>query len=325
MHHLQFSSGDLVADRRAAYADMLADEGDWAAAAELMRDCLSLAPAWAAGWYSLGEMCAEAGDAPGASEAWRECLRLDAADRCGAALRLELAGEAHGLGSAPSGFVEALFDQYAQRFDHELVRALGYRVPELLDAAIARSGTAEFAHAFDLGCGTGLMGERLRRRASLLTGQDISAGMLSKARAKGIYDRLEQSDLQQVSGEGVSVDLVTAADVLIYLGDLDRLFLAVSRMLVPAGVFAFSVELDPGSHGYVLRDSRRYAHSRDYVCELLDRHGFQLLDCARETLRFDRGSPVEGLIVTARRRAASLEAALPVELDEPSDPATAIH
>ena len=62
----------------------------------------------------------------------------------------------------PSAFVETLFDQYAEKFDDALVKTLDYRVPEFLAEAIAAQGREKFGLAIDLGCGTGLMGERLR-------------------------------------------------------------------------------------------------------------------------------------------------------------------
>ena len=79
-----------------------------------------------------------------------------------------------------------------EKFDHALVDTLGYRVPEFLAAAIARARPGRFGLALDLGCGTGLMGERLRPFCDRLEGFDISAEMLRKARAKGVYDRLEK-------------------------------------------------------------------------------------------------------------------------------------
>lgn len=317
MAALTFSSGDLVADRRADYALMLTRSGDHGAAAALMRDTLPLVPGWAAGWYTLGEMLSAAGDGEGAAEAWREALRLDPKDRCGAAMKLELSGRAHGVDAAPSGFVETLFDQYAPRFDAELVGRLGYRVPEMIADAILATGRDRFAHAVDLGCGTGLMGERLRRHVSHLEGQDLSAGMLAKARDKGIYDRLEQGDLLQMSGEGVAADLVTAADVLIYLGDLERPVVLAAAMLSAGGLFAFSVERHAGEGTFVLRESRRYAHAEAYVRELLDRAGFDLVSLRRETLRMDRREPVEGLILVAARRSVQRPAApRPVETGE---------
>ena len=38
------SSGDLIADRRASYADMLFESGDHVAAADLMRQALDITP-----------------------------------------------------------------------------------------------------------------------------------------------------------------------------------------------------------------------------------------------------------------------------------------
>ena len=51
----QLSSGDLIADRRAEYAHMLADSGDHAGAADLMSQALELVPDWAAGWFRLAD------------------------------------------------------------------------------------------------------------------------------------------------------------------------------------------------------------------------------------------------------------------------------
>lgn len=302
MKRLHLSSGDLVADRRAGYAGMLADGGDWSAAADLMRDALSLAPGWCAGWYRLGEMLEEAGRSAEAVDAWREALRLDPGDRLGAALKLELAGVVAGPGFVPSGFAEALFDQYAATFDQSLVEKLGYCVPDLLAEALAATGRDAFAHTVDLGCGTGLMGERLRKATSYLEGIDISAGMLAQARLKGVYDRLDRRDLQLLEPREARVDLVTAADVLLYLGRVEGLFSAVATMLAPGGLFGFSVECHDGQEDLILRESRRYAHAAGYLRRVLEAHGFEIASMTNATIREDRGGPIDGLIVVAVMR-----------------------
>ena len=46
------------------------------------------------------------------------------------------------------------------------------------------------------------MGERLRPLATFLEGCDISAAMLKKAEAKGVYDRLSKADLQSLVAAG---------------------------------------------------------------------------------------------------------------------------
>jgi predicted TPR repeat methyltransferase len=298
---LQTSSGDLLADRRADYADMLFASGDHAAAAEVMLGALELAPEWSFGWFRLGEFCEAAGDLAGAVQAWRTAQKLDPDDRAGARLKLELAGAEPASGSAPGAFVEALFDQYAEKFDHALVKTLAYRVPDLLAAAIAAQGWERFAHAVDLGCGTGLMGERLRPLADRLDGYDISAEMLRKARAKNVYDRLEKADLQAMAWHETPVDLVTAADVFMYVGALERVTALAASMLLPAGMFAFSVERHAGPEDFVLRPSRRYAHSEAYVRSVLAAQGFELQSLDAQTIRMDRGEAIEGLVVVAVR------------------------
>lgn len=295
------SSGDILADRRADYAEMLFGNGEHAAAAELMMGALEFAPGWALGWFRLGEFHEAAGAMDAAAQAWRMTLKLDPLDRPGVALKLALIGKAPSPAAPPSAFVEALFDQYAPTFDTSLVEKLGYRVPGLLLEAIRRETSERFRLAADLGCGTGLMGELLRPHVDELAGYDISAAMLKKAAAKKVYDRLEKADLQTLDGAGMNADLVTAADVLMYIGALEGIVATARDMLAAGGVFAFSVEAHDGPEDFVLRPSRRYAHQQAYVQRLLDEDGCSLLSVERHVIRQDRNEPIEGLVVVARR------------------------
>ena len=304
MNPQQNTSGDLLADRRHDYAEMLFASGDHAAAAGLMLDALELAPGWALGWFRMGEMHEAAGALDQAAEAWRMAKKLDPDDRAGAALKLELIGRAPVSDAPPGAFVEALFDQYAPTFDKALVERLEYRVPQLLFEAIGGTGQARFAHAVDLGCGTGLMGERLRPLVGSLEGCDISVGMLKKAEAKGVYDRLFKADLQSLALPAGEADLVMAADVFMYVGALDRIISVVAAGLSADGLFAFSVEKHDGAEDFVLRPSRRYAHSEPYLRRLLSANGFSPPSIEAETIRQDRGAGIEGLIVVARKAGA---------------------
>lgn len=278
---------------------MLFASGDHAAAAELMTGALELAPVWVMGWFRLGEMHEAAGAIDLAAKAWRRTLRLDPHDRPGAALKLELVGAAPVSAAPPGAFVEALFDHYAGTFDQSLVGKLGYRVPELLRQAISERGERRFAKAVDLGCGTGLMGERLRPFVEFLEGHDISAAMLKKAEAKGLYDRLVKSNLQSLELPRASADLITSADVFMYVGTLERVFDTVSQALLPGGMFAFSVERYDGPEDFVLRPSRRYAHSQAYLLRLLQTRDLTVAALGSATIRMDRGERVEGITVLA--------------------------
>lgn len=299
MTAMQFSSGDLIADRRADYAEVLFAAGDVAAAAEVMRGAVDLAPRWTAGWFRFGEVLAETGDSAAAAEAWREALRLDPEDRLGASLRLSLVEPSGMPVTPPVLFVETLFDQYAEKFDVSLIEKLDYRVPELLFEQIIAAGPHRFKHAVDLGCGTGLMGEQLRSIVDRLEGFDLSAAMLRKAEVKRIYDRLEKVDVTALELAEGKPDLVTAADVFMYVGALEGIFARIAAMLRPGGLFAFSVERHDGPESLVLRPSRRFAHSEAYLRELLATNGFTILSLASATIRQDAGGPIEGLIVAA--------------------------
>jgi len=298
---LPTTSGNMLADRRADYAEMLFRSGDHAAAAELMLNAMELVPGWALGWFRLGEMYEAAGLPGEAAEAWRTTLKLDPSDRPGAALKLELLGEGPSSSVPPRAFVEALFDQYADTFDASLVGKLGYCVPELLHHAIAPLSERGFGVCVDLGCGTGLMGERLRPLVGTLEGHDISRAMLKKAEAKRVYDRLVHSDLQRLELAPASADLIVAADVFIYVGALAGVVTMAEKALRPGGVLAFSVERAPEAGSLVLGHSRRYAHGEDYVRRTLAAAALTLVSLDRETIRQDRGAAIEGLIVVARK------------------------
>ena len=296
------SSGDVLADRRADYAEMLFQSGDLAAAADLMLQAVEQAPGWTYGWFRLGEMNEAAGLKSAAKKAWRMALDLDPADQLGAVLKLELLGDGGELETMPPAFVETLFDQYAPNFETSLVDKLGYQAPELLLNAILATGASRFAHAIDLGCGTGLMGEALRPHCVRLEGYDISTGMLAVAEEKHVYDQLAQADLSEFAMPEPVADLVAAADVYMYLGALEQPFANAATMLVSGGLFAFSVEEMAAPPDFALRETRRFAHSEAYVLAVLGAAGFDMVSLGRDTLRHDRNEPVGGLIVTARKR-----------------------
>jgi len=308
------SSGDVIADRRAGYAKSLAEGGDHAAAADLMGQALEITPDWAAGWDLLGQYAEKAGDISGAISAWRHLEALDDEGVFGAGLKLA----AHGAGRAADGtavsYVEALFDQYAPQFETALVDRLGYRVPEMLDDMVsqemARLGIERFSRALDLGCGTGLMGQYLRAKTAHLEGIDVSAAMIAETARKGIYDRLHKAELvAALNTRRADADLVTAADVFIYCGALPPVLAALVPALQPGGLVAFSLEAHDGPEPLFLRPSLRYAHGIDATRDALVVAGLDILRFETAVLRFDRGAPITGMLILARRPPVELTAA----------------
>jgi predicted TPR repeat methyltransferase len=191
--------------------------------------------------------------------------------------------------------VQALFDGYANGFEDHLTQVLHYRAPDILVQGL---GARRFAQALDLGCGTGLCGQRLRPICQRLTGVDLSANMVAQARARGVYDVVAQADLLgYLAAPHDPCDLVIAADVMIYVGALDAVFAAVRNALVPGGVFAFTVELASGPEPLTLRSSLRYAHSRAGIEALVRQNHLEFLGLAQHPIREDQGVPIEGLFV----------------------------
>ena len=92
-------------------------------------------------------------------------------------------------------------------------------------------------------------------------------------------------------------DLVLAADVFIYVGDLSSVFESVRRRIDPAGCFAFTVERAVDGQEMQLLPSLRYAHSESHVRQLAQSHGFSVRQIFTAPLRHDQSRPVQGLYV----------------------------
>lgn len=216
------------------------------------------------------------------------------------AFALAALGEGPEPPSAPADYVREHFDSFADGFDRHLTVFLRYRVPELLAAALAPLRPGRPIDTLDIGCGTGLCAQWLRPLARALVGIDLSERMLARAQERGEYDRLVCGDAVEVLlRHPGAFELVVAADVFVYIGDLEALFSAVHAALRPGGLFALSVEA--GAADYALQSTLRYTHSRPYLQRLADTHGFVTRHLERHTLRQEAQIDVPGDIVVLQR------------------------
>ncbi|MFC5511944.1 tetratricopeptide repeat protein, partial [Massilia jejuensis] len=267
---------------------------------------LALRPGHPASHRQRGEALLALGERSQAIAAFgqaRESARQagqDAAD-------IDFALAALGVGApperAPLVYVKALFDQYAGHFDRHLTGVLDYRTPALIGAALARHAGAAHLATADLGCGTGLCAPFLRPLARSLAGVDLSARMLEQARATGLYDELARADIGAwLEARADDLDLVVAADVLVYFGPLETLFAQVRRALRPGGWFCFSTEAIEADAGpdHVLLPSSRYAHSPDYLRRLARERGFVTVEAERAVVRSEDGAGVAGHLLVLR-------------------------
>jgi predicted TPR repeat methyltransferase len=201
----------------------------------------------------------------------------------------------------PNEYTEHLFNQYAPYYDKHLSQFLHYTVPEQLHQAIEQEeGEQQSLTIIDLGCGTGLCGEFFARSADTLIGIDIAADMIEVAKTKNLYTQLEVNDIHTALSQHHNADLILAADVFTYIGDLGAIFDAVYHSLKPKGLFAFSVERGH-QQDYVLQKTIRYAHSQQYIKKLSDQNKFTQLRCDNIILRKQSGKPVEGYLVILQK------------------------
>jgi predicted TPR repeat methyltransferase len=200
--------------------------------------------------------------------------------------------------AAPAAFVAASFDAYAENFEEELRTSLHYRGPEQILERMERvfGAGAGALDVCDAGCGTGVLGPLLRPFARSLQGVDLSPRMLDKARERGVYDQLVTADLAEHLGRcPAAFDVITAADVFVYIGDLGPVLAAVRGALREGGCFFFTVERADGD-GYELHLDGRYAHAERYLRAAAEAAGLAVLSLEEEVLRRERGLPVRALI-----------------------------
>jgi predicted TPR repeat methyltransferase len=302
------SSGDLIADRRYKWALDHAAQGDLAGAADILVQTLEIAPRFATAWFALGAIRDQLGDRDGAVAAFGQARDADPEDYHGARLQLARLGAGEAAPAMTETYVRRLFDQYAGRYDVSLTERLNYRGPELLFEAVeavmkAAGATMHFASALDLGCGTGLGGAAFRPFVERLTGVDLSPAMIERAKGKDLYDRLVCANIESCLTEEIAdhrqYQLILAADVLVYVNDIAPIVAKSSRVLVPAGLLAFTVETHSGD-GVKLLPTLRYAHGEACVRAALNDAGLVAVHLAKAAVRNEKGAPVDSLVVVAR-------------------------
>lgn len=263
-------------------------------AGQCFERALELNPSDASNHENLGALRRVQGRLAEAADSFIKAMDLDESrDRL---RHLVAAYKGHKTDAAPRDYVENLFDEMAETFDDYLVNVLHYRTPSTLKAVLDEIVGPEtrFQRLLDLGCGTGLAGAALAGRAGAMWGVDLSRKMLELAKARGIYDKLEAAGMEEfLESAKETFDLVIAADVFVYTGNLARVFELVRGRSEPGALFLFSTEISDGDD-YVLNPTGRYGHSRPYIERLAAGADFVVAQCARRSLRREKNEIVMG-------------------------------
>ena len=144
---------------------------------------------------------------------------------------------------ASDDYVRETFDNFAEDFDRQLLEDLEYRAPKLIHALfgeIPGATTEKLADILDAGCGTGLSGLDFKPHAATLTGVDLSLKCLNgRKNGKSTTKCLSLSLPTVCEGRPAAFDLIVAADVFCYIGDLSETLDAALNALKPGGHLLF--------------------------------------------------------------------------------------
>jgi predicted TPR repeat methyltransferase len=161
----------------------------------------------------------------------------------------------------------------------------------------------------DLGCGTGLCGQKFTAFAKSLDGVDLSPKMLEIAHKRGIYDHLYSGSVETYFTQTSNTyDVIVAASLFLYFNDLQPVFNSCFSHLRPGGFFVFTADRHDGDVADVLpspRGTLMFTHGQAYVERCLQSAGFSLisLDKIDERLNWQNNTPVPAFVVLAMRPA----------------------
>ena len=212
-----------------------------------------------------------------------------------------------GHGSKPvrasDAYVKETFDNFAEDFDRQLLEDLEYKAPKLIYALFRdiAAGTDKNLNILDAGCGTGLAGVEFKPHAGRLVGVDLSPEMLKLAEKRHIYEELLEEELAAcMQARADAFDLIVAADVFCYIGDLAETLAAAMVALRSSGRLIFSVEAQ-SRRGFSLTGSGRYAHKPAYIRKVAEKAGLREISGRNEKLRMEYGEPVRGYLTALEK------------------------
>lgn len=174
------------------------------------------------------------------------------------------------------------YDAFSSGYDEGRDRGYHKLIDDQAAAIVERVGQG--GDLLEVGCGTGLIMERVRGFANSVRGIDISPGMLERARERGL--EVQEGSATELPFDDASFDVVYSFKVLAHVPDIDRALAEMARVTRPGGHVVFDT---------YNRDSMRYLIKRVFG----PRKTSTAFDEAAITTRFD--SPAQ-----ARARAEAI-------------------
>jgi ubiquinone/menaquinone biosynthesis C-methylase UbiE len=140
------------------------------------------------------------------------------------------------------------YDEFAGWYERE--RGAGYHkmLDDLEIELVERYGTGK--DILEAGCGTGLLLERARSFAKSAVGVDLSAGMLARARQRGL--EVVQGSVTSLPYRDASFDLVYSVKVLAHIEDIRTALSEMARVTRPGG-YVLAEFYNPHSLRYLIK------------------------------------------------------------------------
>jgi SAM-dependent methyltransferase len=129
------------------------------------------------------------------------------------------------------------YDAFSQRYDDR--RSVGYH--RLIDdqAAELVRRVGEGKRVLEVGCGTGLILERVAGFAAQAQGVDLSPGMLEKARARGLD--VQEADATKLPFDDATFDVAYSFKVLAHVPAFDDAVAEMARVVKPGGHLVYDI------------------------------------------------------------------------------------
>ena len=135
------------------------------------------------------------------------------------------------MSSAAPPSTQTYYDRFSATYEAERHHGYHQLIDELELQLIRQYGRGR--DVFEAGCGTGLLLREAAQVARSAVGLDLSRGMLSAARARGL--RVVQGSLTDVPLPSESVDLVYSMKVLAHIPPIQQALAELARLVRPGG------------------------------------------------------------------------------------------
>jgi len=254
--------------------------GDKAASEKAFLHALALVPDHLLAWYSMLELLHE-GDR--GREGINRISDVIAALPNGAPVLKHLRALFNGdvPPAAPREFVAAFYDAFSDMFEPWLVASSDApHVAQLAKEvrALPQLKGKHYLSLLDLGCGTGVLAQKLSDITAISVGVDLSPNMLKIARRRKCYDVLYELDLTDyVFGSETIFDVVISTGALRWSGNLQPFFHSVRGVMHKDTILAFMLDKEHSTLAYSVANHGRYSHHLSYVCDVAEAEGLELL------------------------------------------------